>query len=1086
MIRTNKYFGVVIGLLVTVLLCSFNIDDASASTYSLSMTSSGAQVLNVVTTGDGISISADAINVTTTCRYGYNFVISTSVNNNNLYLNGDANNNTVGTYFTPVDGTSTLNNSTNAWGYYYNSDSSVVPTKSSVFSSVPVLGQAASIKSASSTAAGSDINDSFNLYYGVKTSDTMASGVYKMIPDTNNGNNDGTIVYQATIADNCIRYTVAFNPTSTAGGNTLSGTGTMDDQIIYESAATPLTPNGFTAPSGYEFAGWNTAQDGTGTLYADGESVTDLVAVGNTITLYAQWEEPCPGGKICYKANGSNVAGTMGQQTIAGTDTSAVLLASNFSRSGYGFVGWSDVANYAADQNAHLYGPQENISFNAGQYSTRGLKLYAVWIASAGTMQSDTAAVCNSLTAATYDDDGDADESTWTITAGLSSVSALTDNRDGQTYAIAKLTDGNCWMIENLRLADTHQEGLGTFPTSLDTENTNNPLNGVTPVALLSLKHNYTDTTTYNTLSPTSSDATSWCQTNSAACFDQSRLRTDNTANRATNPTDGTGNMYSYGNYYNWYSATAGIGTYSVSSGSVDGDLCPAGWHLPSGHSDTTATVSGEFGVLSNSLGGYKNASGVAQKMTSSTTPTEAIMRQRLLHFPNNMVYAGYVSGASISIRGSGGSWWSSTAASSGLGYGVGVGTSGILPGTSSVAKYVGRSVRCIADGPTLYNEVAKLSKGTLVNNNVAITDTITTPTSTNKVTDTSNSGVYEYDAAAYGVASDAANTRKIYFYRGILETNPGTYGSSGSANAYPNYVKLDNNTCWRIVRTTGSGGVKMIYNGVYDTTNNTCANSQSGAQVTTQAFNQEGFNIARVGYTYNGSVSNSTSSVSVDTVFGNDSNPSLNNTRSAIKTYIEDTWYANNMTSYTSNLEASAGYCNDRTVYSSAQLNPTALTTVVPYAPYEYGIPNTEVSFGSEERIAVAGASPSLTCDRSTVDLYRYVANSTGVGNELKYPVALLTADEMALAGSGWTSTTTAYSAQSYLRSGSDYWSLSPRDRSTDGGVRVSSLYSNGSAGAYGVDAAKGVRPVISLIPGTEVAGGSGTATDPWTVSFP
>ena len=34
------------------------------------------------------------------------------------------------------------------------------------------------------------------------------------------------------------------------------------------------------------------------------------------------------------------------------------------------------------------------------------------------------------------------------------------------------------------------------------------------------------------------------------------------------------------------------------------------------------------------------------------------------------------------------------------------------------------------------------------------------------------------------------------------------------------------------------------------------------------------------------------------------------------IKDYIENTWYANNMTDYTSMLESSAGYCNDRTTY--------------------------------------------------------------------------------------------------------------------------------------------------------------------------
>ena len=37
----------------------------------------------------------------------------------------------------------------------------------------------------------------------------------------------------------------------------------------------------------YNFAGWNTKADGTGTSYADGEAVTNL---GN-ITLYAQWKK---------------------------------------------------------------------------------------------------------------------------------------------------------------------------------------------------------------------------------------------------------------------------------------------------------------------------------------------------------------------------------------------------------------------------------------------------------------------------------------------------------------------------------------------------------------------------------------------------------------------------------------------------------------------------------------------------------------------------------------------------------------------------------------------------------------------------
>ena len=115
-----------------------------------------------------------------------------------------------------------------------------------------------------------------------------------------------------------------------------------------------------------------------------------------------------------------------------------------------------------------------------------------------------------------------------------------------------------------------------------------------------------------------------------------------------------------------------------------------------------------------------------------------------------------------------------------------------------------------------LYDKVAEMSKGTLAANNVLLTDAIETPTTDDYTTDTSNSGVYLYDPNVYGASSDASNSYPIYFYRGILEKNPTSSGSEGSAKTYPNYVRLSNNTCWRIVRTTGSGGVKMIYNGVW------------------------------------------------------------------------------------------------------------------------------------------------------------------------------------------------------------------------------------------------------------------------------
>ncbi len=69
------------------------------------------------------------------------------------------------------------------------------------------------------------------------------------------------------------------------------GTGTMNSQKITRGQATALTSNSFTAPTGMAFISWNTAPDGSGTSYADGEQVTNLADAGDTITLYAQWRE---------------------------------------------------------------------------------------------------------------------------------------------------------------------------------------------------------------------------------------------------------------------------------------------------------------------------------------------------------------------------------------------------------------------------------------------------------------------------------------------------------------------------------------------------------------------------------------------------------------------------------------------------------------------------------------------------------------------------------------------------------------------------------------------------------------------------
>ena len=83
-------------------------------------------------------------------------------------------------------------------------------------------------------------------------------------------------------------YTVRYE----ANGSNVSGT-VADSQHTYDVAA-PLTQNSYTRP-GYQFGGWATRPDGTGTQYTDRQSVMNLTQVdGDTVSLYAIWTPVTP------------------------------------------------------------------------------------------------------------------------------------------------------------------------------------------------------------------------------------------------------------------------------------------------------------------------------------------------------------------------------------------------------------------------------------------------------------------------------------------------------------------------------------------------------------------------------------------------------------------------------------------------------------------------------------------------------------------------------------------------------------------------------------------------------------------------
>lgn len=370
----------------------------------------------------------------------------------------------------------------------------------------------------------------------------------------------------------------------------------------------------------------------------------------------------------------------------------------------------------------------------------------------------------------------------------------------------------------------------------------------------------------------------------------------------------------------------------------------------------------------------------------------------------------------------------------------------------------------------------------------------------------TANSGVFKYNRTAFGADSDSTRSDgtkdDIYYYRGILDQNIGSYGSNGDGARWPNYVVLSaastssgittSDTCWRIVRTTASDGIKLIYNGKW--TGSTCANATTSAQVTTSKFNDtsasNGYtsldyrNIHSAGYTYNNSVNDVTeasSNTTVAKVFGNNSNFSVNKYSSIMKQYLENTWFTN-INDYKTILEPSAGYCNDRTLNEDISFTTSLSdsTQIIPYGTS--GLPL--YYFGSYARNYWSVQKPSLGCPRNKVDLYS--SNVSNGNGQMTYPVGLITADELSFAGSGQSTPANGSTnhANSYANSGSNYWTLSPFFRPNYGSVF---MFMNGSSGGqayYEVNYAQGVRPTISLVAGTTVASGSGTATSPWIVN--
>ena len=347
------------------------------------------------------------------------------------------------------------------------------------------------------------------------------------------------------------------------------------------------------------------------------------------------------------------------------------------------------------------------------------------------------------------------------------------------------------------------------------------------------------------------------------------------------------------------------------------------------------------------------------------------------------------------------------------------------------------------------------------------------TATLTNPITDASasNEAVMSLTPDDYGIS---------YYFRGNVQNN---------------FVRFAG-MCWRIVRITGDGSIKLA---LYDYSSANCTNTgndlafarYSGTTYTTK-FNEKFNDNAYIGFMYG--TPNSTTYAATH----------ANINKSTILKNLE-TWYKAKLTSYTDKL-ADTIWCNDKStvknvtmnIFESADgiLNKDSM--VINGLGYKqkfsmYGSSIRNVGLDRGDNSYTNGTGPSLICpkDNDGGKLSKFTVDDTVNGNgNLDYKIGILTADEMVLAGLAPLSTyyNNNYdenSVSSYLRSNANgyYWTLS----SVGFVNNVPYVWNAGVDGDLSDDrvvASRSLRPVISLKSATMISGGNGTASSPFVIN--
>ena len=280
--------------------------------------------------------------------------------------------------------------------------------------------------------------------------------------------------------------------------------------------------------------------------------------------------------------------------------------------------------------------------------------------------------------------------------------------------------------------------------------------------------------------------------------------------------------------------------------------------------------------------------------------------------------------------------------------------------------------------------------------------------------------------AGEQGLYSIEDDLGKSYYFRGDVKNNYVMFGQDDDGK----------DMYWRIVRINGDGTIRLIYDGY-----NALENGYNPESCIEYNYYNNASNLSKyVGYTYNDGT-------------GKQINSTIKN--------IVDNWYENNLMDYYSEYLADGIFCNDRSLDSSA------------------------IDYASDQRV-INSVYNSIKCtnkaDRYTMD---DVINGNG---NLTYPIAILSVDEIAIAGASihssnetmylnrdgiWTMTPTYYSS---FPNRTALWIFSSAGN-------ISHYYDEYDI-VYFADKIKlGIRPVINLKANVEIKKGNGTISSPFVL---